>query len=72
MFKKMRWTKQMAKAVVYNDYEMATKVATKMQNLATKYWEKKKNIPYWLCENLTMYNRVFGWIKQEEEEWGWK
>lgn len=64
---KKRWTRQLHEAINNADYELAKEVATELQDVSYILWKKKKEVPFWIKENLLLFNKIFGWIKQGVE-----
>ena len=62
--------KRMKRAIDTGDYGLATEVATRLQDHSYKLWVKHREIPEWIRETLKAYNTVFGFMKQDEDDWG--
>lgn len=73
MIQKLMLIKRLDKAIVNNDYDTATKVSYKLQDIAFRCYVKHKSIPLWVKKCLALYNDTFGWIKMDVGDWeDWK
>lgn len=66
-FKKRYLINSMHKAIMNTDYDLAKEIAMELQDISYILWKHKKDVPFWIKENLLLFNKVFGWIKQEKD-----